>query len=181
MTFLYVTSAPIGFFQENVPSKSVKVWIHPTKMQDHVLFFLLVSTPWNWHNIAPEHRCLEYDRFFLGLAWPIFMGELLLLVSGGSKNEALTSIWGFPKNGGFPQQTHGFFPTKNGWRLGSTHHLRKPPILKRNPLGHSGDQKSFRMKAGQGSGLRDDTGGFRRRLHKYLGGWAGSQDGRKER
>ena len=46
-------------------------------------------------------------------------------------------------------------------------------------MGHSGDQKSFRMKVGRDPGLRDDTVGFGDL--KYLGGWAGSQDGRKER
>ena len=57
--------------------------------------------------------------------------EDMLNITQVSKDKKGTKLWLFPKSGGFPQQTHGFFPTKNdqhlGCEMGKTHHLRKHP------------------------------------------------------
>ena len=86
MTFLYVTSAPIVFLRKMFHPSQSKFAFTQQKCKIISSFFVgLYSLKLT--DIAPEHRCLEYDRFFLGLGWPIFRGELLLLVSGGQKTK----------------------------------------------------------------------------------------------
>ena len=65
------------------------------------------------------------------------------------KKHVQNVTWVFPKDGGFPQNNHRLFPTKNGDHFGveiggKTHHLRKHPYIKhKDPdIGMNQDDKN---------------------------------------